>query len=519
MLCVGPVNLRTRKLEVEAGRGLEHVIGDNLESFEPGLRVVDTRPLLGHATMDLVGIDSRGVLVLVALAFVGEDSLLLQALEGYSWCVDSPETVRRLYPDAVLLDGRAPRVLFVAERLPDAFLRKARHLGFPEIDCVEFRLIEVNGAQAVYFDLVQGSRNGSARTVPTAPAAPASASAPPRPSGDARMIRDARDAGARTAARGDRGEPVTVPTRALAGGEGPASQPLVVFSLPVAEPQPRAASVPKPAASLALPVGRSDANSQRPALPSPAAGLSRAPSTDAEEPDVVDDLDDDDDVDLDGPDDADLADDVDDAGTEPAPPTAVAAPAAAAQPAEIPAETGASASVERPVGAPEPIAAAAVTVEEEEAEAEEAAAAEEEEGEEDGAEEVATAVEEPAAVPAAVELLEEGGGPVVVDEPAGAETCLEPAEPAAVTELEAVGAEATTAVDAPEPMAPVEAADPGPPPGESRAEPVGEDGEGWQQILQEFGLKLPPDAGLSSAWRTFLRDMLRARGGEPPRVP
>jgi hypothetical protein len=33
--------------------------------------------------------------------------------------------------------------------------------------------------------------------------------------------------------------------------------------------------------------------------------------------------------------------------------------------------------------------------------------------------------------------------------------------------------------------------------------------ENWQELLQKFGLTLPPNAGLSGAWRKFLRELAR----------
>jgi hypothetical protein len=58
--------------------------------------------------------------------------------------------------------------------MPDAFLRKARHLAFPELDCLTFLHLQVNGAPAVYFDVAERIRREA-----TVPAAEAPASADP----------------------------------------------------------------------------------------------------------------------------------------------------------------------------------------------------------------------------------------------------------------------------------------------------------------------------------------------------
>src|SRR5207249_4863708 len=93
-------------------------------------------------------------------------------MDAYFWCLEYPDPLRRLNPMANVLPPRPPRILFIVERLTDAFVRRIKHLSFLEIDCLEFRHLEVNGASAVYFDLVERLRRG----------------APVEPAADARMI-------------------------------------------------------------------------------------------------------------------------------------------------------------------------------------------------------------------------------------------------------------------------------------------------------------------------------------------
>jgi hypothetical protein len=147
-----------RKLEVKDVRDIEKLVTENAENIEPGLKIIDSCLLLGHARVDLVGVDSKDSLVLTALGFSANEDMLLRALEAYSWCLEFPETVRRLYPRTRFHPGRLPRVLFIAERMPDAFIRKAKQLNFPELDCLTFLHLEVNGAPAVYFDMVERIR-------------------------------------------------------------------------------------------------------------------------------------------------------------------------------------------------------------------------------------------------------------------------------------------------------------------------------------------------------------------------
>lgn len=147
-----------RKLQVKDIGELERLVAENVEGIEPGLKVIDSRLLLGQAAVDLVGLDSKGALVLIALDFTADEGLLLRVMDAYSWCLEYPDTIRRLYPMAQVAQNRPPRILFIVERLTDSFVRRIKQLSFLEIDCLEFRHLEVNGASALYFDLVQRLR-------------------------------------------------------------------------------------------------------------------------------------------------------------------------------------------------------------------------------------------------------------------------------------------------------------------------------------------------------------------------
>jgi hypothetical protein len=141
-----------RRLRVEDVEKLQALVVENFDAIEPGLTVLDARLLLGHATIDVMGIDTAGALVLGTVGFTANEEMLLKAVEAYSWCLEYPEAVVRHYPSCQLSEARPPRMLFVVERMPDAFHRKIKQLGFPEVDCVEVRHLEFDGTPTVYFE-------------------------------------------------------------------------------------------------------------------------------------------------------------------------------------------------------------------------------------------------------------------------------------------------------------------------------------------------------------------------------
>src|SRR5947209_638334 len=117
-----------RKLEVKDIGNLERLVAENVESIEPGLKIVDSRLVLGQAAIDLVGLDAKGSLALIALDFTTDEGLLLRVMDAYSWCLEYPDTIRRLYPMAQVSASRPPRILFVVGRVTDAFLRRVKQL-------------------------------------------------------------------------------------------------------------------------------------------------------------------------------------------------------------------------------------------------------------------------------------------------------------------------------------------------------------------------------------------------------
>jgi hypothetical protein len=205
-----------RRQLTEPGQ-LQALVIDHVDGVEPGVAVLDSRLLLGQATIDVVALDARGALVLVAVGAVADEEMLLRAVEAYSWCLEYPEAIRRLYPAVHVSPARPPRLVFVFERMPDAFHRKIKQLGFPEVDCVEFRYLDVDGAAAVYFDVLARLRRGPVAAVPTVDPVvpPADRAVPP------------------TAPGASIGRPTSVKLQKLLGGEKPptAREPAQVVSL------------------------------------------------------------------------------------------------------------------------------------------------------------------------------------------------------------------------------------------------------------------------------------------------
>jgi len=260
-----------RKLEVKDIGNLERLVAENADGVEPGLKVVDSRLLLGQAAIDLVGLDGNGFLVLIALDFSADNGLLLRVMDAYSWCLEYPDTLRRLYPMAQA-SSRPARILFIVEKMTDAFLRRVKQLSFLEIDCFEFRHLEVNGASVVYFDLVERLRKSvveSTADVP-APVAPApvveAARVEPPVAPRVEPVKPAIEWQKPVESREPQSEPKRVDSPKAVAAEPIRFEPAVVA---VVEPEPVAPIAPVPSA------------------PVPTAPVSTAPAPVVEEPHAV----------------------------------------------------------------------------------------------------------------------------------------------------------------------------------------------------------------------------------------
>src|SRR4029077_8485773 len=139
--------------EVSDLQHLRSLVSDNSDAMEPGLKILASNLNLGRTTVDLAAIDAQDRPVLFVLGLTADDVMLVRALEAYAWCLEYPESIQRLVPASVR-SGWPPRIVFVAERLLEAFVRKLRLLSFSAVDCFEFRYVEANGTAGFYLDRV-----------------------------------------------------------------------------------------------------------------------------------------------------------------------------------------------------------------------------------------------------------------------------------------------------------------------------------------------------------------------------
>src|SRR3989449_7542534 len=142
-----------KRREVTDLEHLRTLVADNADAMEPDLKILAANLNFGRTSVELAALDAERVPVLFVLGLTADDAMLFRALEAYAWCLEYPESVQRLVPASTQL-GWPPRMVFVAERLLEAFVRKMRLLKFSSVDCFEFRYVEANGTTGFYLDRV-----------------------------------------------------------------------------------------------------------------------------------------------------------------------------------------------------------------------------------------------------------------------------------------------------------------------------------------------------------------------------
>jgi hypothetical protein len=154
------MKLTFKRREVSDLQHLRTLVSDNVDAMEPGLKILASNLNLGRTNVELAALDSQNCPMLFVLGLTADDAMLVRALEAYAWCLEYPESVQRLAPGNVEL-AWPPRIVFVAERLLEAFVRKMRLLNFSSVDCFEFRYVEANGDTGFYLNRVDWAPGAS----------------------------------------------------------------------------------------------------------------------------------------------------------------------------------------------------------------------------------------------------------------------------------------------------------------------------------------------------------------------
>lgn len=134
------MGLVVRKVQGGAEDRIRSLVAEHAQSLEAGLSVLETSLRLGRTTIDVVALDAKQTLVLVVSGEVADEKMLIGTLDAYVWCLTHPESVQRRYPAASIAITRPPRIIFVAERIPEPFMELVERLSVVPVECQELHI-------------------------------------------------------------------------------------------------------------------------------------------------------------------------------------------------------------------------------------------------------------------------------------------------------------------------------------------------------------------------------------------
>jgi hypothetical protein len=115
---------------------LRRFVAEHIDALEPGLRIIEAGLRVGRMVVDLVAADTRQTLVLIGVGSVATEKMLIGMLDACIWCLQFPDGLRRLCPEAPIAFTRPPRLVVVAEEVPESFMDLVGCLSF-EVECHE----------------------------------------------------------------------------------------------------------------------------------------------------------------------------------------------------------------------------------------------------------------------------------------------------------------------------------------------------------------------------------------------
>ncbi len=103
-----------KELKFERESELEAILTENPSVIEEGLSVIDTQVITNSGRLDILGLDSGKVLVVIELKIEASDEMLWQTLDYYDWVFRNIDTVKRLYAGSDIDYSQTPRLMLIA---------------------------------------------------------------------------------------------------------------------------------------------------------------------------------------------------------------------------------------------------------------------------------------------------------------------------------------------------------------------------------------------------------------------
>jgi len=145
------IELKELKFEREAE--FESILTENPNIIEEGLRIIDTQVITNRGRLDILGLDSGSVLVVIELKIGESDEMLWQALDYYDWVFRNIDSIKRMYPNYEIDYSQGPRLMLIAPSFSDTIKRRAIYLE-PSGELLEYKYLQAGDKEGILFSPV-----------------------------------------------------------------------------------------------------------------------------------------------------------------------------------------------------------------------------------------------------------------------------------------------------------------------------------------------------------------------------
>ena len=131
--------LKDAKIKDEAE--LESILVKEPNQIEEGFKIIThQRKAYGQKKMDILGVDSEGVLTIIELKVLTDVNQLRQALNYYDWIVDQGlDWIADAYKhklEEIKIEQRMPQIFLIAPDFDEEMIREAKYIR----DYIKIRL-------------------------------------------------------------------------------------------------------------------------------------------------------------------------------------------------------------------------------------------------------------------------------------------------------------------------------------------------------------------------------------------
>lgn len=135
---------------------LQEIIGQNLNSLEKGLVLLEAEKTLPKGTPDFLCVDSGGRLVIIEVKLHQDENVLFQALRYFGDVLKNKYAIANSYKDQSIDPKQNPRIVLIAETFSDD-IRQLVTLLTPDIELFGYQVIELKNKEKgiVYFPITK----------------------------------------------------------------------------------------------------------------------------------------------------------------------------------------------------------------------------------------------------------------------------------------------------------------------------------------------------------------------------